>query len=229
MLLLKKYLFNIFHLMYILGSELFFPPVDIADEDGVVAIGGDLTTERLLLAYQSGIFPWYNDDEPILWHSPKRRFVLFPQKLKVSKSMKTVLQNNRFLFTINKAFEKVIAHCKTIDRDEQDGTWITNEMKEAYINLNKKGIAISAETWNHSGELVGGLYGVQIGNIFCGESMFSKESNASKFAFIKLLHYLVQNGCILIDCQVYTPHLESLGAEMISREEYLNILKSQSI
>lgn len=211
--------------MIILNSKLFFPPVDTADEDGILAIGGDLSADRLLLAYRNGIFPWYNDDQPIIWWSPDPRFVLFPNKIKVSKSMEAVIKNNQFKFTINKAFTQVIQHCKNIDRKEQDGTWITSEVENAYTALHLKGFAHSAEAWLND-EIVGGLYGVRIGNIFFGESMFSKMSNASKFAFIQLVKYLQQEGVVLIDCQVYTAHLESLGAGMIDRKDFMQLISA---
>ncbi len=210
--------------MIILDNKLYFPPVEKADEEGLLAIGGDLSTERLLLAYRSGIFPWYNDDQPIIWWSPDPRFILFPGELKVSKSMQTILNGNKFRFTINRAFTQVIQQCKTIAREGQDGSWITLAVQKAYTTLHELGYAHSAETWMN-GELVGGLYGVRIGNIFFGESMFSKESNASKFAFISYVKQLQREGVVLIDCQVYTEHLESLGALMINRKEFLEILK----
>jgi len=212
--------------MYLLNKDLFFPPLDTADEDGLLAIGGDLSTERLLLAYRSGIFPWYNEDEPICWWSPDPRFVLFPAELKVSKSMQTVLNNGSFRFTINKAFDKVIANCKAITRKEQEGTWIQPEVIDAYTKLHQLGFAISAEAWA-AGELVGGLYGVLLGNIFFGESMFSKQSNASKFAFIHMVRLLQKQQFALIDCQIYTSHLESLGARMINRELFSEILAKE--
>ena len=210
--------------MQILDNKIEFPPADTADEDGIVAFGGDLSTERLLLAYRSGIFPWYNEDEPIIWWCPDPRFVLFPQHLKVSKSMQTVLRNGKFRFTINKAFTQVIQNCKTITREGQDGTWITPAVQKAYTTLHELGYAHSAEAWMN-GELVGGLYGIRMGNIFFGESMFSKASNASKFAFIKYVQQLQKEGVVLIDCQVYTEHLESLGAEMIERKQFINLLE----
>lgn len=211
--------------MYILSDHLFFPPVQTADEDGIVAIGGDLNTARLLLAYRSGIFPWYNEEEPIIWWSPDPRFVLFPEQLKVSKSMQSVLRNGKFRFTINRAFTQVIQQCKTVAREGQDGTWITPEVQTAYTKLHTLGHAHSAEAWM-DGELVGGLYGIRIGDVFFGESMFSKASNASKFAFINYVKQLQREGVVLIDCQVYTEHLESLGAEMIDREDFIEILNN---
>jgi leucyl/phenylalanyl-tRNA---protein transferase len=212
--------------MFILNSDIKFPPADMADDEGLLALGGDLSTERLLLAYKNGIFPWYNEEEPICWWSPNPRFVLFPQQLRVSKSMQTVLNNGSFRFTINKAFDKVIANCKIISRKEQEGTWIQPEVIEAYTKLHQLGFAISAEAWA-AGELVGGLYGVLLGNIFFGESMFSKRSNASKFAFINFVRHLQKQNIQLIDCQVYTAHLESLGARMIDRKLFLEILAKE--
>lgn len=209
--------------LFALRRELYFPPVHLAEPDGLLAVGGDLTQERLLLAYRSGIFPWYEGDH-ILWWSPDPRFVLFPDQLKVSKSMQQLLKKEAFTFTINKDFESVINNCKTVSRREQVGTWITPEVKQAYIQLHKAGYAHSAEAWL-DGELVGGLYGIRLGNVFCGESMFSKVSNASKYAFISYVQVLKQEGVQLIDCQVYTPHLESLGAVMIDRIDFMDLLK----
>jgi leucyl/phenylalanyl-tRNA--protein transferase len=208
--------------MHYLTQELWFPNVKEATEDGLLAIGGDLSVERLLLAYESGVFPWFEMDTPILWWSPDPRFVLFPEKLKVSKSMKQVLRNSGYEITVNKDFKSVITECSRIKRHGQLGTWITESMFEAYLKLYALGYAKSVEVWDN-GTLIGGLYGVDIGNgIFSGESMFAKESNASKVAFISF----VQNTDYeLIDCQVYTNHLESLGAEDISRERFLSFLK----
>ena len=209
--------------MFILNAELNFPPVEETGEDGLLAIGGDLSEGRLLLAYRSGIFPWYNEDEPICWWSPDPRFVLYPHELKVSSSMKTVLQNGKFRFTINRAFDEVIKHCKTTSRDGQSGTWISPAMITAYTHLNVSGYAHSAEAWLN-GKLVGGLYGVRLGNVFFGESMFSLENNASKFAFIKYVRQLQKEAVKLVDCQLHTNHLESLGAKMITRELFLQLL-----
>lgn len=208
--------------LFSLDKELVFPPVSFAEPDGLLAIGGDLSTERLLLAYQSGIFPWY-EGEHILWWSPDPRFVMFPGELVVSKSMKSVIKKNIFSFTTNAAFCEVIDNCKKISRKNQDSTWITDDTRNAYIELHKKGYAVSAEAWQ-DGNLVGGLYGVRLGNVFYGESMFSKVSNASKFAFIKYVEQLKSEEVQLIDCQVYTEHLESLGARMISRSEFIGLL-----
>lgn len=210
--------------VFALDKELYFPPVHMAEPDGLLALGGDLSSERLLLAYRSGIFPWY-EGKAILWWSPDPRFVLFPSELKISKSMKAVLKKGPFTFTINTAFAQVIENCKSIEREGQGGTWITAEMKAAYIHLHKKGLAHSAEAW-HNGQLVGGLYGVRLGKVFFGESMFSKESNASKFAFLSYVQKLQQEGTALIDCQVYTEHLESLGARMIPRLDFISQLNT---
>jgi len=209
--------------LFILDNTLWFPSADNTTKEGLLAIGGDLTEDRLLLAYRNGIFPWYENEFP-LWWCPDPRFVLFPGKLKVSKSMQKILHNKEFEFRVNTAFEKVIHYCKIIKRDQQQGTWITDEIEDAYINLHKKGYACSAEAWQGD-NLVGGLYGVRLGKLFFGESMFSLAANASKFAFIQYVEQLKKEDVKLIDCQVHTQHLESLGAEMIERKEFLSILK----
>jgi leucyl/phenylalanyl-tRNA--protein transferase len=208
--------------MIFLNKDLKFPDVSKATNEGLLAYGGDLSSERLILAYRNGIFPWFDDDNgPILWWSPNPRFVLFPDKLKVSKSMRQVLRNSNFQITINKDFERVIENCSKIKRDGQRGTWITKELKDAYIKLHNLGIAKSVEVWSDD-NLVGGLYGIDLNNgVFCGESMFSKVSNASKVGFIS---FIQNSNYKLIDCQVYTNHLESLGAEDISREAFLKFL-----
>ena len=211
--------------LFILTSDIIFPPPESADEDGLLAIGGDLTSERLLHAYRKGIFPWYNENEPIFWWFPNPRFVLFPSELKISGSMRTVCNSGRFKFTVNKSFEDVINSCRNIVRKEQPGTWLSKDIIEAYTRLHIQGYAHSAEAW-HNGELVGGLYGVLLGKVFFGESMFSKESNASKFAFIQYVQHLQKQGIELIDCQVYTAHLESLGARMIERTQFSKLLRS---
>ena len=211
--------------MYQLQKEIVFPPVHLANEDGLLAIGGDLSVERLKLAYESGIFPWYNQGEPIIWYSPDPRMVLFPADLRISKSMKQVIRKKEFTITYNQHFSKVISNCKQIYRPSDLGeTWITDEMQRAYIKLHKKGIAKSVEVWKNR-ELVGGLYGVDLGTVFCGESMFSKVSNASKLAFIYLTQKLEKENYKVIDCQVYNPHLESLGAKEISRGDFLKFLE----
>ena len=207
--------------MHILNNDIAFPEITSASTEGVLAIGGDLSVERLLLAYKSGIFPWFSEDEPIIWWSPDPRFVLFPEKLKVSKSMKQVLRNTDFVVTVNQEFTQVITECAKAKRDGQDGTWITQTMIEAYTKLHQLGYAKSIEVWLHN-ELVGGLYGVDVGNgVFCGESMFAKVSNASKAGFIT---FIQNTNYKLIDCQVYTNHLERLGAEDMDREEFLGYL-----
>ncbi len=200
--------------------------MECANPEGLLAVGGDLSSERLLLAYQSGIFPWFNEDSLILWWSPDPRMVLLPNKIKISKSMRKVLDGKQFRLTKNTQFETVIDQCALSPRKDQHGTWITQSMKEAYKRLHELGIAKSYEVWEGN-ELVGGLYGIDLGHVFCGESMFSKVSNASKFAFIKLAQELERKNYKLIDCQVYTPHLESLGAEEMPREEFLCILNAQ--
>ena len=209
--------------MFFLSDKIEFPEVHFADKNGILAIGGDLTIPRLKLAYASGIFPWYSSGEPIAWFSPDPRMVLYPKDLKITKSMKQVLKSHRFRISYNEAFTEVISHCKTIDRSSQgeSGTWITNEMKEAYIALHHAGITKSVEVLEDQ-ELVGGLYGVEVGKVFCGESMFSKVSNASKLA---LIHLVRDNHYSLIDCQVYNPHLASLGAREIERAKFLALLK----
>ena len=209
--------------LFALDKKLIFPPVDLAEPDGLLAMGGDLSVERLLLAYSNGIFPWYEGDT-ILWWSPHPRFVLFPGELKISKSIKSLLNKNKFEFTTNKAFAQVIHHCKKTNRPGQEGTWITDEVEKAYCKLHKLGHAHSAEVWKNE-ELVGGLYGIKLGKIFFGESMFSLISNASRYAFIKYVQQLKKEGIQLIDCQVYTEYLESMGAKMIDRTVFITLLK----
>ncbi len=208
-------------MIFRLDDRLLFPDPALAEPDGLLAVGGDLSVQRLLLAYRQGIFPWYSDDTPILWYSPHERFVLYPSQLKISKSMRQVLRSDKFKVTVDEAFPQVIEACSAVPREGQDGTWITEDMKQAYIELNRTGHAHSYEVWQED-ELVGGLYGVDTGRVFCGESMFSKVSNASKTA---LIYLCLNSGFELIDCQVHTEHLESMGAAFISREEYLHILQ----
>jgi leucyl/phenylalanyl-tRNA--protein transferase len=205
------------------NDKIWFPDPSLADEDGLLAIGGDLSSERLLLAYSHGIFPWFSDDTPILWYSPHERFVLFPEKVKISPSMKQLIRSQRFQVSYNQCFDRVINACAAIHRPGQAGTWITADMRAAYIDLHQQGYAHSIEVWRQD-VLVGGLYGVTINQVFCGESMFSSESNASKLALITLCSSL---DIQMIDCQMHTPHLESMGAEFISREEYLDILSGE--
>ena len=210
--------------MYFLSKDLFFPPVQEASSEGILAFGGDLSPERLLLAYRNGIFPWFEEDQPILWWSPNPRMVLFLDELIISKSMRNILNRKTFQVTFNQNFREVISHCQKIKRDGQNGTWITNEMIEAYCKLNELGIAKSVEVWQND-QLVGGLYGIDLGHVFCGESMFSTISNASKVAFIALVKQLEESNYKLLDCQVYNEHLESLGCREIDRIDFMEILK----
>lgn len=205
-------------------DKLWFPETEFAESDGLLAVGGDLSAERLILAYKSGIFPWFSDDSPILWYAPNRRFVLFPEKLKVSDSMRRLMQSGKFEITFDQSFPEVIKACAEIKRSDQDGTWITADMQKAYIILFESGYAHSVEVWE-KGLLVGGLYGVQIGTVFCGESMFSKVSNASKAALIRLC---LTKKFTLIDCQIHSTHLESMGAGFISMVEYRKYLNRAS-
>lgn len=204
-----------------LNDNIEFPKYNFTTKEGIIALGGDLSEERLVYAYKNGIFPWFSEGDPIVWYCPFDRMVLFPDDLKVSKSMRKIIHKNEFKITENIAFEEVIYNCKNIDRNDGFGTWITDEMEPAYINLHKKGVAKSIEVWLDN-QLVGGLYGVEVNNIFCGESMFSKVSNASKLAFI---HLVKSKNYKLIDCQVYNEHLASLGAKEIDRDLFLEILK----
>ncbi|MDE3235231.1 MAG: leucyl/phenylalanyl-tRNA--protein transferase [Bacteroidota bacterium] len=210
--------------LHALSDALWFPPVEDALPDGLLAIGGDLRIERILLAYRKGIFPWYDDTLP-LWWCPNPRFVLFPDEIRISKSMNALIKRNAFEFTVNKAFNEVIHHCRNTERKGQDGTWINDDVEIAYTKLHNLGYAHSAEAWK-DGKLVGGLYGIRMGKIFFGESMFSHTSNASKYAFILYTQLLQKEGVQVIDCQVYTEHLESLGARMIMREQFLQLLAS---
>lgn len=210
--------------MYRLTNELYFPPVDSASPEGILAFGGDLSTERLLLAYKSGIFPWFNIDEPIIWWSPDPRMVLFLDEFKVSKSMRNILNRNTFKVTFNQDFSAVIRNCQKIVRPGQDGTWISEQMISAYEKLHELGHAKSIEVWQQE-VLVGGLYGVDLGHVFCGESMFSKVSNASKVAFISLVHQLKSQHYQLLDCQVYNEHLASLGCREINRDDFIKVVK----
>jgi leucyl/phenylalanyl-tRNA--protein transferase len=208
-------------MIFRLTEDLIFPNPALAEEDGLLAIEGDLSPERLLLAYQNGIFPWFGDDSPILWYSPKTRFVLFPEEVKISKSMRQLIKSKKYKITINTAFEEVINACADVKREGQESTWITLEMKKAYIKLHQLGFAHSIETWEND-QLIGGLYGVMINKVFCGESMFSHQSNASKMALIWLCEHI---DLKLIDCQIHSTHLESLGAKMIERDTFMDFLK----
>lgn len=207
------------------SDNIEFPDVSLAltEPDGLLAIGGDLSLPRLLNAYQSGIFPWYSEQQPILWWSPDPRFVLFPEKLKISRSLQKTINKNKFKVTVNRNFTNVIQACMKVSRPGQEGTWITDDMVEAYTHLHDQGFAHSVECW-YENQLVGGLYGVCIGNVFFGESMFSTMTDSSKVAFVHFVKYLEITGIRLIDCQVYTAHLESLGAIPIPREEFTALL-----
>tara|TARA_B110000037_G_scaffold6363_1_gene6825 strand:+ start:376 stop:1008 length:633 start_codon:yes stop_codon:yes gene_type:complete len=209
--------------MHQLSSEHIFPSALSANNDGIVAIGGDLDPKRILQAYKQGIFPWFESDDYLVWWSPDPRMVLFPAKLKISKSTKKILKDGSFNVTFNQSFDQVVECCASVKRFGQNGTWITDGLKKAYNLLHKEGHAFSVEVWKDF-ELVGGLYGIDLGDVFCGESMFSKENNASKIGFIHLIKELTKNGYKLIDCQVPSAHLKSLGAEEISREQFLNFL-----
>lgn len=210
-------------MVFQLPKEHIFPDPSYADESGLIAVGGDLDPQRIYKAYQIGIFPWYSDGEPILWWTPNPRFVLYPTELKIAKSMRPMLNKKAYRLSLDEDFEQVIANCKTINRPGQDGTWISNEMKTAYIALHKNNIAHSVEVWDGE-DLVGGLYGLVIGNTFSGESMFAKVSNASKYAFIRFVQFLKKLNLNLIDCQIETEYLQSFGARLINREDYIAAL-----
>jgi leucyl/phenylalanyl-tRNA--protein transferase len=212
-------------MIHVLTHDLKFPSVDDALEDGLLCIGGDLSPQRVLLAYQLGIFPWSSADEPICWYSPDPRFVLFPDQIQVSKSMQQVIRKGHFTWTCNQAFSTVVHLCRIQDRNGQQGTWIYDDVEACFQQLHLEGHAHSFECWC-DGQLVGGLYGILVGRVFCGESMFSKKSNASKFAFIQAINYLKQQGVQLIDCQVYTSHLDSLGAVFMPRAVFIRLLRS---
>jgi leucyl/phenylalanyl-tRNA--protein transferase len=205
-----------------LSDDLIFPHPSLAEEDGLLAVDGDLSPERLILAYRSGIFPWFSEDEPMLWWSPDPRFILYPKDIKISHSMKKLLKKNTYKISFDTCFREVISNCSNLRKES--GTWITNDMIEAYCKLHELGYAHSVEAW-YEDKLVGGLYGISIGKCFFGESMFSTMSNASKAAFITLCKKLEEQGYTMVDCQVYTEHLESLGAVNISREKFLEFIE----
>jgi leucyl/phenylalanyl-tRNA--protein transferase len=209
--------------IFALNEQIIFPPVNLAERSGILAVGGDLSPERLIEAYRRGIFPWYSEGDPIIWWSPDPRFVLFPAETYISKTMRQVLRRKVFEVSFDRDFRAVMRGCQG-PRKREKGTWITEEMMEAYIRLHESGIAHSIATWQH-GELMGGLYGISLGRCFFGESMFTRVSNASKAAFITLSMRLRELGFVIIDCQVYTSHLESLGARHITRDEYIAILE----
>ncbi|MBM76067.1 MAG: leucyl/phenylalanyl-tRNA--protein transferase [Proteobacteria bacterium] len=208
-----------------LPDEHYFPPPMLAEPSGLLAVGGDLSPQRLVLAYGNGIFPWYSEGQPILWFSPDPRFVLDPEDFYVGRSLKKIVKRGDFKITLDQAFEEVISRCSTVSRPGQNGTWLTSEMIDAYVKLFELGIAHSVEAWKE-GILVGGLYGISIGNFYAGESMFALEPNASKVAFVWQVFQMKQWGIELIDCQVYTDHLKRFGAKDISRKEYLDVLPS---
>ncbi|RMD59637.1 MAG: leucyl/phenylalanyl-tRNA--protein transferase [Nitrospirae bacterium] len=205
-------------------DEILFPPPELAEEDGLLAVGGDLSEERLLAAYSMGIFPWYSEGSPILWWSTNPRLILIPEEIRISKSLRKVIKKNIYTITMDTAFREVIENCASIKRKNSEGTWITKDMIEAYVKLHNIGFAHSVESWRE-GELVGGLYGVSIGSAFFGESMFSKMSDASKVAFVKLVEILIKWHFTLIDCQVTTEHLMRFGAKEVSRSEFMKMLR----
>lgn len=208
---------------YLSENRLTFPPPFLADDTGLLAVGGDLSIPRLLKAYSSGVFPWYNEDEPILWWSPDPRLVLFPNELHISRSLAKVIKKGTYRITLDRAFKEVIENCKNVHTKTKEGTWIVDEMVEAYIKLHEEGYAHSVEAWDND-RLVGGLYGVSIGRCFFGESMFSIADNASKMAFAVFTKWLTSMGFDLIDCQVATKYLASFGAKEVSRKKFLEIL-----
>ena len=210
--------------LFRLGEEIVFPPPEYADPHGLLAVGGDLRPERLVLAYASGIFPWYSDDMPILWYSPDPRMVLEAEELHVSRSLAKTIRKRPYEITLDRAFERVINRCAEVPRPEQDGTWITWDMCEAYVRLHELGLAHSAEAWA-DGELVGGLYGVCLGRVFCGESMFAIAPDASKVAFVHLIRQLSRWKIDLVDCQIHTEHLERFGAKLWPRPVFLDALR----
>jgi leucyl/phenylalanyl-tRNA--protein transferase len=208
-----------------LSSAIEFPPLNQANADGLLALGGDLSPERVFYAYQNGIFPWYESDQPLLWWAPDPRFVLYPDRLRISKSTKQLLKSHQFEITVNRDFKAVIEACANVKRNAQSGTWITNDMIETYCELHQRGIAKSVEVWQNK-TLAGGLYGIELGDtIFCGESMFSHVSNASKIGFITFIR---NSNYTLIDCQLHTDYLESLGAEHISRSQFMQYIKRET-
>lgn len=210
--------------MYFLSKDLYFPPVATASNEGILAVGGDLEIERLILAYKSGIFPWFDNNDPILWWAPTKRMVVYPSQYVISKSNRNLLNQKKFEVTFNKCFKAVVLHCQNIKRKGQQGTWISDEIVNKYCQLHEIGIAKSVEVWQNN-ELVGGLYGIDLGTIFCGESMFSIVSNASKVAFISLINHLKNNNYALLDCQVHNHYLEQLGAFEIDRTTFMDVLK----
>ncbi|MCG6552668.1 MAG: leucyl/phenylalanyl-tRNA--protein transferase [Candidatus Magnetominusculus sp. LBB02] len=210
--------------VFALSEELRFPPPELAEDDGLLAVGGDLSVERLLMAYRRGIFPWYMKEHPILWWSPDPRLVLFPEEFKLSRSMRQTINRGQFGITFDRAFVEVVELCAAVKRKDSNGTWITDDMLAAYAALHKAGYAHSVESWS-DGQLAGGLYGVATGRAFFGESMFALKANASKAALAALVKQLGLWGFMFIDCQVVTQHLISLGAREISRREFMAMLR----
>lgn len=209
--------------VYLLDEEIWFPPPESAEESGLLAVGGDLSPERLLLAYSNGIFPWFNEDQDIMWWCPKQRFVIFPKEIRISRSMKKFMRRTNLRVFMNRDFAQVIHSCRIL-REETEGTWITDGMEAAYKALYRLGYAASVEVYEDE-MLVGGLYGVTIGRCFFGESMFSKVSNASKLALICLAQYLEKQGYYMIDCQFHTDHLESMGGRFLPYKDYMEYVR----
>ena len=210
--------------VFYLTDEHIFPPPHLAEKEGLLAVGGDLSEDRLLLAYRMGIFPWYSDEEPLLWWSPDPRLVLYPEEIKVSKTLKKIIKKDKFDITMDQAFAEVISECAQIRAENNEGTWIVEDMIKAYCTLHESGYAHSVEAW-YKGELAGGLYGVSLGKSFFGESMFTRISNASNAAFVKLVEYLKALSFDMIDCQVSTEHMIRFGAKEIPRDRFLQQLK----
>ena len=217
-------LYRSFMPVFLLNNRIEFPPPRLASEMGLLALGGDLSRKRLLLAYRMGIFPWFSEREPIMWWSPDPRLVLYPEEIKISKSLQKIMKKEIFRITIDSAFDQVINACAEIRRKNNEGTWIVNDMIEAYCSLHESGFAHSVEAWRHD-KLVGGLYGVSLGGCFFGESMFTRISNASKVAFVKLVEHLKTLSFDLIDCQLTTTHLKQFGAREIPRSQFLTQLE----
>ena len=211
--------------VFVLSKKISFPPQSFAEGNGLIAIGGDLSPERLIASYRMGIFPWYSDGDPILWWTPDPRLVLFPKELHTPRSLEKVIRKNYFDVTVDHDFKSVIQSCSDVHKEKNKGTWIVKEMIEAYVKLHQMGYAHSIETWRH-GRLVGGLYGVSMGKCFFGESMFSTESDASKVALVYLVRVLLEHSFELIDCQMTTRHLARFGAREIQRAEFIRRLNS---
>jgi leucyl/phenylalanyl-tRNA--protein transferase len=206
--------------VFLLSDKIEFPPPHLASEHGLLAVGGDLSQKRLLLAYRMGIFPWFSNDEPIMWWSPDPRLVLYPREIKISKTLKKIIKKNVFEVTMDLAFRNVVHQCADVRLKKDEGTWIVKDMMDAYCRLHESGFAHSVEAW-HQGELVGGLYGVSLGRCFFGESMFTRISNASNVALVKLVEYLNTLSFDMIDCQIPTDHLIRFGAREVSRARFL--------